>query len=61
MEPYLRDSCPEEGAELDINKGSRLNVSGHHNFFLNRITFKSVLSLERRLQDHVLDVLGSHF
>jgi hypothetical protein len=35
MEPYLRDSCPKEGAELDINEGSSLNVSGHKIVFLN--------------------------
>jgi hypothetical protein len=35
MEPYLRDSCPKEGAELDINEGSSLIVSGHKIVFLN--------------------------
>jgi hypothetical protein len=35
MEPHLRDSCPKEGAELDINEGSSLIVSGHKIVFFN--------------------------
>jgi hypothetical protein len=35
MEPYLRDSCPKGGADLAINEGSSLIVSGHKIVFLN--------------------------
>jgi hypothetical protein len=35
MEPYLRDSCPKEDAELDINEGSSLIVSWNKIVFLN--------------------------
>jgi hypothetical protein len=35
MESYLRNSCPKEGGEVDVNEGSSLIVSGHKIVFLN--------------------------
>jgi hypothetical protein len=58
MELYLRDSCPKEGAELDINEGSSLIISGHKIVFLNPNSKDPCRITSRTSSEAILDTIA---